>query len=48
MFRIGIIEFGVTCALIALAFVIPVIIARGYTQLNKRLKSLEDKVAKKK
>ena len=48
MFRIGIIELGFTCALIALAFVIPVVVMRGYARLNERLKSLEDKVAKKK
>ncbi|GAB1471888.1 hypothetical protein MASR2M66_27660 [Chloroflexota bacterium] len=48
MFRIGIIELGVTCAIIALAIIIPLIITRGYSQLNRRLKNLEEKMEKKK
>ncbi|MCB0101665.1 MAG: hypothetical protein KDD74_06440 [Anaerolineales bacterium] len=48
MFRIGIIELGVTCALISLAIIIPLVITRGYARLNKRLKSLENKTEKKK
>jgi len=48
MFRIGVIELGITCALIALAIVIPLIIKSGYAQLNKRIKGLEDKLTKKK
>jgi hypothetical protein len=46
MFRIGVIELGITCALIALAFVVPLIITRGYARLNKRMKNLEDKITK--
>jgi hypothetical protein len=47
MLRIGIIELGVTCGLITLAFLIPLIVARGYNRLNKRMKELEDRLAKK-
>lgn len=47
MFRIGIIELGITCGLIALAIFIPLIITRGYASLNRRLKDIESKIAKK-
>ncbi len=48
MFRIGILEAGITCAIIALAIIIPIVIARGYSHLNKRLKNIENKIEKKK
>lgn len=47
MFRIGVLELGLTCALITLAIVIPLIVTRGYAQLNKRMKNLENKFDKK-
>lgn len=47
MFRIGIIELGITCGLIALAVLIPLIITRGYASLNRRLKDIESKISKK-
>jgi hypothetical protein len=47
MFRIGILEFGLTCALVALAILIPLIVTRGYHRLNRRLKSIEGKLEKK-
>lgn len=47
MFRIGVLELGLTCALITLAIVIPLIVTRGYAQLNKRMKNLENKFGKK-
>lgn len=47
MFRIGVIELGITCGLIALAIIIPLIVTRGYARLSKRLRDIEDKVAKK-
>jgi hypothetical protein len=47
MFRIGIVELGVTCGFILLAIVIPIIVTRGYAILSKRLKKIEDKIAKK-
>lgn len=46
MFRIGIIELGITCGLVALAILIPLIVTRGYAAVNKRLKNLEDKIKK--
>lgn len=48
MFRIGVLELGVTCALVALAIVIPLIITRGYARINKRLSKIENNMAKKK
>lgn len=48
MFRIGVLELGVTCALVALAIVIPLIITRGYERINKRLNKIENNIAKKK
>jgi hypothetical protein len=48
MFRIGVLELGITCGLIALAIVIPLLITRGYARLNKRMKNIEEKLAKKK
>jgi len=48
MFRIGVLELGLTCALVALALVIPLIVTRGYARLNKRLKRIEDNLTKKK
>jgi DMSO/TMAO reductase YedYZ heme-binding membrane subunit len=47
MFRISIIELGITCGLIALVILIPLIITRGYAKLNERLKKMEDKFSKK-
>ncbi len=48
MFRIGVLELGVTCALVALAIVIPLIVTRGYERINKRLNKIENNIAKKK
>ena len=48
MFRVGILELGLTCALVSLAIFIPLIFTRGYARLNKRMKNLEDKLTKKK
>jgi len=48
MFRIGILEATATCALIALAIIIPLIVARSHARLNKRLKNIENKLEKKK
>lgn len=48
MFRIGVLELGLTCALVGLAIVIPLIVTRGYARLNKRLKKIEDTLTKKK
>jgi hypothetical protein len=48
MFRIGLLESGITCAIVALILVVPLIISRGYTRLNKRLQDIENKLDKKK
>lgn len=48
MFRIGVLELGLACALIALAIVIPLIVTRGYARLNRRLKNIENNLTKKK
>lgn len=47
MFRIGLLEFGLTCALVALAVLIPVMITRGFNRLDRRLKNIESKLKKK-
>ena len=47
MFRIGIVELGITCALVALAFVVPWIVMRGYSSLNDRVKKIDKKIDKK-
>jgi hypothetical protein len=44
MFRIGLIEAGITCAILALALIVPLIISR----VNQRLKNIENKLDKKK
>lgn len=48
MFRVSIVELGVTCLFVALAFIVPMIVSRGYARLNKRIQDLENKLAKKK
>jgi hypothetical protein len=47
VFRIGIVELGITCGLIALAILVPLIVTRGYASLSRRLKDIEEKIAKK-
>jgi hypothetical protein len=47
MFRIGIVELGITCGLIALAIIIPLIVTRGYAALNRRLRKIEKRMGKK-
>jgi hypothetical protein len=44
MFRIGLLEAGITCAIVALAIIIPIMMMR----LNRRLKDIENKLDKKK
>ncbi len=48
MFRIGIIELAVTCAIIVLSLVIPLIVVRGFAALNKRIQDLERRLDEKK
>lgn len=44
MFRIGIFELALTCGLVALVIIIPVIVTRGYVILSKRLNNIEKKI----
>lgn len=44
MFRISVLETGITCAIVVLVMIIPIIIGR----LNRRLKDIENKLNKKK
>lgn len=48
MLRIGLLESGITCAIVALILLVPLIISRSYARLNKRLKDIENKLDKKK
>lgn len=47
MIHISVIELGVTCGLVALVFIIPVIVKRSYANFNKRLKKIETRMDKK-
>ncbi len=46
MFRIGVLELTLTCGLILLAIGIPLMFARFYARLDKRLKDIEKKIDK--
>jgi len=48
MFRIGISELGLVCAIVLLILFVPVMISRSYARLDKRLKDIEKKLDKKK
>ena len=48
MFRIGIFELGLTCGLLFLVIIIPIIVARYYARVDKRLKNIENKIDKNK
>ena len=55
MFRIGIMELGITCAIVVVILIVPMLIARSndrnnrnYDELNKRLKNIEKNISKKK
>jgi hypothetical protein len=48
MFRIGIFELGLTCGLLFIVITIPIIVARYYARVDKRLKNIEKKIDKKK
>jgi len=47
LFRIGILELGVTCFIAVLAIAIPVVIFWVYRQIDTRLKNLENKLDQK-
>ncbi len=48
MFRIGVLELGLTCGLLFLVLFIPIIVSRFYSRVDKRLKNIENKIDKKK
>lgn len=48
MFHISVVELVFTCGVILLILVIPLMLKRFYTQMDKRLKNIEKKVDKKK
>jgi hypothetical protein len=48
MFRISVVELAFTCGIILLFLVLPVMLRRLYIQMDKRLKSIEKKMDKKK
>lgn len=47
MFRIGIFELALTCGLIVLVIIIPLIVARYYSRTDRRLKNIEKQLDKK-
>ncbi|HNN12147.1 MAG TPA: hypothetical protein PKL78_01220 [Anaerolineales bacterium] len=47
MIHISITELGLTCALIALVFFVPLFIKRSQAHLKKRIKTLEEELDKK-
>ena len=46
MFRISIFELGLTCGLLFIVIIIPIIVARYYARMDKRLKNIESKIDK--
>ena len=48
MFRIGVLELGLTCGLLFIVIIIPIIVTRHYARMDKRLKNIENKLDKKK
>jgi hypothetical protein len=48
MFRVGVVELISACGLLLVVFIIPVMLSRFYARLDKRLKSIEKKIDKKK
>lgn len=46
MFRIGILELGITCFITVLAIALPAVIVWFYRRIDSRLKNLENKLDK--
>jgi hypothetical protein len=47
MFHISVAELALTCGVILLVLVAPMIVKRAYADMNKRLKNIEKKIEKK-
>ncbi|MBI5840136.1 MAG: hypothetical protein HZB19_08535 [Chloroflexi bacterium] len=47
MFRIGIMELGVTCVIVLLALVIPAVLVWSYKRIDQRLRNIENTLDKK-
>ena len=47
MFRIGVFELGLTCGLVLLLLIVPIIVARYSRQIDARLKRIEKRLDKK-
>ncbi|MBI5943342.1 MAG: hypothetical protein HY864_03160 [Chloroflexi bacterium] len=48
MVRISVMELGLTCGLLFLVIVIPLMVSRYHAQMNRRLKDIENRLKKKK
>lgn len=48
MFRIGVLELSLTCGLLLLVIIIPLMVTRFYSRMDERLKNIEDKIDRKK
>lgn len=48
MFHISVVELVFTCGIILLILIVPLMLKRFYTQMDKRLKNIENKIDKKK
>ena len=46
MFHISVLELALTCGLILLVLVIPLMVKRFYASMDKRLKNIEKKIDK--
>lgn len=47
MFHISVLELTLTCGLILLVFVIPIMVKRFYARMDKRINDIEKKMDKK-
>lgn len=47
MFRIGVLELTLTCGLLLLVLIIPWMITKFYTRVDRRLENIEKKIDKK-
>jgi hypothetical protein len=47
MFRISFVEMSLTCGIFFLVIVIPLLVARYYARIDRRLKDIEKKLDKK-